>query len=505
MEERGRQQAQSQGGDASRGEALFDGYTPLSGTLDEFFEAPGVARPGVGPVVEMLDGLGTEVFKNRKRLAEAVMLRGGITFTVYGDEGGVERVFPFDPIPRVVSGETWRRVEAGLAQRTEALNAFLLDIYGEQRILKEGAVPREVIESSRGYLPSMVGVRPPGGVPVQIAGIDLIQDPNGEFLVLEDNLRCPSGVSYVLENRAVMKRVLPGVFADADVEGVDTYPSRLLETLVECSPVAQDDAGVVVLSPGPYNSAYFEHSFLARRMGCDLVVPSDLFVENDRVYVRTTAGPQRVHVIYRRIDDDFIDPEVFRKDSLLGVPGIVRAYRAGNVTLANGIGNGVADDKGVYPYVHDMIRFYLGEEPKLAQVPTLLCGREEDCKQVLEDPAKYVIKSVDESGGYGIVMGPTASRAQLEDICGKIRARPRGYIAQPRIELSTCPTWTGGAVAPRRVDLRPYILTGKSTWVLPGGLTRVALTEGSYIVNSSQGGGSKDTWITHASLPGGEG
>lgn len=476
--------------------SLFGGYASMPSVYDELFDGRSTPRPGVASVVQMLDDLGLSVFESRKRLAEAAMLRGGITFTVYGDHGGVERVFPFDPIPRLVSGVDWRRVEVALTQRTQALNAFLLDIYGDQEILKAGAIPREVIESSRGFLPEMVGVRPPGGVPVQIAGIDLIRDPDGEFLVLEDNLRCPSGASYVLENREVLKRVLPTVFRDAGVRGVDTYPSRLLETLIACAPSVDLDARVVVLSPGPYNSAYFEHSFLARRMGCDLVVPSDLFVDADRVYLRTTAGPLPVDVIYRRIDDEFLDPEVFRKDSLLGVPGIVRAYRAGNVTLANGLGNGVADDKGVYPYVPDIIRFYLGEEPKLGQVPTLICARADDLAQVVDDPAKYVIKSVDASGGYGMVMGPTASRSELEEITVKVRDNPRGYIAQPRIELSTCPTWTGGTVAPRRVDLRPYILTGRDTWVMPGGLTRVALTEGSYVVNSSQGGGSKDTWIT---------
>ena len=476
-------------------ERLFGSYAPLAGAYDELFDSDGAARPGVDAVTRSLDRLGRAEFKARQRMADTAMFRGGITFTVYGAKQGTERVFPFDLIPRLLAAREWDRVEAGLDQRVRALNLFLSDVYGDQRIFDEGKVPRDVVETSRGYIPKLRGIRPPGGVFVNIAGIDLIRDGAGTFRVLEDNLRSPSGVSYVLENRAIMKRVLMGVFAKASVRPVDEYPTRLLASLLECAPVDPDEARLVVLSPGPFNSAYFEHCFLARRMGCDLVVPSDLFVDDDRVFVKTTAGPLPVHVIYRRIDDDFIDPEAFNPNSLLGVPGLLRAYRAGNVTLANALGNGVADDKAVYPFVPEMIRFYLSEEPLLEQVPTLLCSDASDRSQVLDNPSRYVVKSVDASGGYGLVMGPTASSHELAELCDKIRQAPRGYIAQPLIELSTCPTWTKDEAAPRRVDLRPYVLTGKSTWVLPGGLTRVALKEGSYVVNSSQGGGSKDTWI----------
>lgn len=474
---------------------LFEDYAPLPGTYDELFEVSGKARPGVGSVVELLDALHHDAFKSRKRMADQAMLRGGVTFTVYGNKGGTEKVFPFDLIPRVVSAGDWRTLHAGLEQRIQALNAFLADIYGEQRIVREGHIPAEVVDSSSGFLPEMLGIRPPGGVYVNVAGIDLIRDGEGSFIVLEDNLRCPSGVSYVLENRSVLKQVLPGVFSSAGLRSVDDYPTRLLERLLQCAPTRDKAPNLVVLSPGPYNSAYFEHSFLARRMGCDLVVPSDLFVDDERVFVKTTAGPVQVDVIYRRIDDEFIDPQVFRADSLLGVPGLVSAYRAGNVTLANALGNGVADDKGVYPFVPDMIRFYMDEEPTLGQVNTLSCARDDDQAQVLAHPERFVIKSVDASGGYGMVMGPMAAAAELAEIKTKIRANGRGYIAQPLIELSTCPTWCGDKVSPRRVDLRPYVLTGDDVWVLPGGLTRVALEEGSYVVNSSQGGGSKDTWV----------
>lgn len=474
---------------------LFDDFRPIPGVYDEAFDASGVARPGVGLALDMLDALGRIEFQSRRRLADAAMLRGGVTFTVYNEKRGVERVFPFDPIPRAIASDDWALLQRGLEQRVIALNLFLADVYGDQRIFENDTVPRDVVESSRGYLPELRGVRPSKGVFVHVAGIDLIRDADGSFLVLEDNLRCPSGVSYVLENRAVMKRVLPHVFSAARVRSVDTYPTRLMDSLAEVAPEGVTEPRTVVLTPGPYNSAYFEHSFLARRMGCDLVLGSDLFVDDDRVFLKSTAGPLPVDVIYRRIDDDFVDPEVFRADSLLGVPGLVRAYRAGNVTLANALGNGVADDKAVYPFVPDMIRFYMSEEPILRQVATLLGARPKDCAQMIDNPGAYVVKSVDASGGYDMVMGPQATRAELAELVTKLRSNPRGYIGQPLIELSTCPTWVDGRVVPRRVDLRPYVLTGRETWVMPGGLTRVALVEGSYVVNSSQGGGSKDTWI----------
>jgi uncharacterized circularly permuted ATP-grasp superfamily protein len=474
---------------------LFDRYRPIPGAFDELFDAEGSVRPEAARAVERLDALGAREFKARQKLADATFLKSGITFSVYSESAGSERIFPFDLIPRIVPSDVWQRVQRGLEQRIRALNAFLADVYGEQRILAEGVVPEFMVLGAAGYVKEMRGVRPPGGVHVHIAGIDLIRDPDGEFLVLEDNARTPSGVSYVLENRQVMKRVFPRVFAEARVRGVEEYPIRLRNALTSVGPAPDDEDGTVVLTPGPFNSAYFEHSFLARRMGVPLVEGSDLFVEDDRVYARTTQGPRRVDVIYRRIDDAFLDPEVFRKDSVLGVPGLVRAYAKGNVALANAIGNGVADDKAVYPFVPDMIRFYLSEEPLLGQVHTWVCAREDDCRYVVDHVGELVIKAVNEAGGYGMLIGPQSTRAQQRDFRERILANPRNYIAQPRVELSTCPTWTPSGPAPRRVDLRPYVVTGRSTWVLPGGLTRVALVEGSYVVNSSQGGGSKDTWM----------
>ncbi len=420
-----------------------------------------------------------------------------MTFSVYSESEGAERAFPFDLIPRVITAAEWDHVERGLEQRVRALNAFLVDVYSDQRILSEGVIPKELVLKSPGYLEKMRGVTPPHGTYIHIAGIDLIRGDEGEFIVLEDNARTPSGVSYVLENRGVMKRALPRVFNKLAVRSIDEYPTRLRKALCESAPaqVAEGDVRAVVLTPGPFNSAYFEHSFLARRMGVPLVHASDMFVTAKGVFLKTTSGPTRVDVIYRRIDDEFLDPKAFRPDRLLGVAGLVEAYRTGKVTLANAIGNGVVDDKAIYPYVHDMIRFYFSEEPILAQVQTYDCSRKADLKYVLEHLSQLVVKAVDGSGGYGMLMGPTASKKEISEFKEKLVAKPRGYIAQPRVELSTAPTWVDEAVAPRRLDLRPFILTGKSIWILPGGLTRVALKEGSYVVNSSQGGGSKDTWV----------
>ena len=474
---------------------LFDGYLPLEGVQDELFQPNGSARAGASGVVKRLNALGETEFRLRQRLADEAFLRSGVTFSVYADQRGSEKIFPFDLVPRVVPGKEWARVEAGLKQRVAALNHFLCDIYGEQRILKEGVVSRAMVEASVGYLPKLKGVRPPHDVYVHIAGIDLIRDASGELVVLEDNARTPSGVSYVLENRSVMKRVLPRIFADSSIRSVDEYPTRLRDALDAVAPAKNKDGHVVVLSPGPFNSAYFEHSFLARRTGCHLVHPGDLFVKDKHVFVKTTGGAQVVSVIYRRIDDDFIDPKFFRPDSLLGVPGIMEAYIAGNVTLANAPGNGVADDKAIYPFVPDMVRFYLGEEAILGQVKTYICERPKELEHVLANLGSMVVKAVDASGGYGMLVGPRATKRQIAEFADKVRATPRGYIAQPLIELSTAPTWVDGKVQPRRVDLRPYIITGESSWVLPGGLTRVALVKGSYVVNSSQGGGSKDTWV----------
>ncbi len=483
----------SSGSDALPG--LFAGYDLLDGTFDELLDVEGRPHAGLERVVGLLDEIGRTEFRRRQALADASFMKGGVTFSVYADRRGTEKIFPFDLIPRVVSATDWVAVERGLEQRVTALNLFLQDVYTDQRILAEGIVPRELVESSEGYLPELRDWMPRSRVPVVIAGIDLVRGSDGEFMVLEDNVRVPSGVSYVLENRAMLKRVLPRVFSESNVLPVDDYAIRLRDALRELSPVEPEETTIVVLTPGPFNSAYFEHSFLARRMGCHLVSGEDLFVDSDRVFVKTTQGPKPVHVIYRRIDDEFLDPKVFRSDSLLGVAGLTSAWHRGNVALANGLGNGVADDKSIYPLVPDMIRFYLSEEPVLAQVPTYVCSREGDLAYVLDHLDELVVKEVAGSGGYGMLMGPSASKREIAEFKEKLAAHPRGFIAQPRVELSTCPTWCRSGIAPRRVDLRPYVVTGRSSWVLPGGLTRVALREGSYVVNSSQGGGSKDTWV----------
>ncbi len=475
--------------------ALFDGYARLEGAFDEFFRADGQPHPAVAGVVDRLNELTRSDFRRLKRLADATFLRGGVTFTLYEGNESTERIFPFDLIPRVIAASEWRRVEEGLKQRIAALNAFLADVYGDQRILEEGVIPRHLVEGSKGYRPELKGIRPPKDVWVHIAGVDLIRDGEGRFTVLEDNLRVPSGVSYVLENRETMKKTYPAIFRNAFVAAVESYPHKLREAMNAVAPGEGGTKRMAVLTPGPFNSAYFEHSYLARRIGCELVQGSDLFVEDKRVYAKTTHGPSPIDVIYRRIDDEFLDPEIFREDSLLGVPGLIGAWAAGHVAIVNAVGNGVADDKGVYPFVPDMVRFYLDEEPILPQVETYVCAREDECRYVLDHLDELVVKAVNEAGGYGMLMGPTASKRDRKQFAKQIEADPRNYIAQPRIELSSCPTWTSKGVEPRRVDLRPFIVTGDRTWVLPGGLTRVALRKGSYVVNSSQGGGSKDTWV----------
>ena len=474
---------------------LFDGYTRLDGTLDEFFDKRGKAHAPVAPVVERLNELTRVDFRRLKRLADDAFVRAGITFTLYRGNETTERIFPFDMIPRVIAASEWREVTRGLEQRIKALNLFLADVYGDQRILEEGVIPRHLVEGSKGYRPELKGIRPPKDVWVHMAGVDLIRDAQGRFVVLEDNLRVPSGVSYVLENRETMKNIYPAIFRDTRVAAVESYPHKLREAMNAVAPGEGGRKRMVVLTPGPFNSAYFEHSYLARRIGCELVQGSDLFVEDDRVFAKTTNGPEQIDAIYRRIDDEFLDPEVFRKDSMLGVPGLIGAWAAGNVAILNAVGNGVADDKGVYPFVPDMIRFYLDEEAILPQVETYVCAREDDCRYVVDHLDQLVVKAVNEAGGYGMLMGPTASKRDRAEFKKLIEADPRNYIAQPRIELSSCPTWTPKGVEPRRVDLRPFVVTGDRTWVLPGGLTRVALRKGSYVVNSSQGGGSKDTWV----------
>ncbi len=460
---------------------------------DEMFIAPGRPRPGCELLAERLAALPTDELTHRQNAAEVAMLNLGVTFNVYGDEQGTEKIFPFDLVPRVLSAKQWATIERGLTQRIEALNLFLDDLYNDQRIIKDGVVPADIIEGSPGFLPACRGLSPPAGVWIHVTGTDLVRDTDGRFYVLEDNLRCPSGVSYVLENRAIMKRTFPSVFERAGVRPVDQYPSDLLMTLQAMSP--NPTATVAVLTPGIYNSAYFEHSLLARTMGVELVEGRDLVVDDGFVKARTTRGLERVDVLYRRIDDTFIDPRVFNPDSVLGVPGIMDVYREGRVALANAPGTGVADDKGVYAYTPEAIRFYLDQDPILPIVPTHLCRRPDDLKYVLDHLDSLVVKSTNESGGYGMLIGSQATEAERRAFAERVRQRPTNYIAQPTLQLSRVPTLVDDHLEGRHVDLRPYILYGESIRVIPGGLTRVALKKGSLVVNSSQGGGSKDTWV----------
>lgn len=474
---------------------LFEAYQTDS-FHDEMFYADGSVRPEAGLLLETLHSLEEGHLQRSQLAAERMLIQMGITFNVYGEAAGTERIFPFDLIPRIVPAAEWDRMERGLKQRIRALNAFIDDIYHDQKILKDKVIPEEVIRSAASYRPQVHGINPPGGVWCHITGTDLIRHGDGELYVLEDNLRVPSGVSYVLENRDLMKRTFPEVFEGLRIRPVDDYPSNLLETLESVAPACCDSEPVVVLlTPGMYNSAYFEHTFLAQKMGIPLVQGSDLNVEDGIVWMQTTKGPCRVDVIYRRIDDDFLDPDIFRADSLLGVPGIVDAYRRGNVTLANAPGNGVADDKVVYAYVPDMIKYYEGEDAILPNVPTYLCWRDADRQHVLQNLDKLVVKAANESGGYGMLIGPHSSKAEQNDFADRITENPRNYIAQPTLALSRVPTLIGDRLEGRHVDLRPYVLYGKNIQVLPGGLTRVALRKGSLVVNSSQGGGSKDTWV----------
>lgn len=474
---------------------LFEAYQTES-FHDEMFLADGTVRPEARLLLETLQSLEEGHLQRSQRAAERMLLQMGITFNVYGEAGGAERIFPFDLIPRIVPAAEWDRMERALKQRIRALNAFIDDIYHDQRILKDKVIPEEVIRSAASYRPQVHGINPPGGVWCHITGTDLIRHGDGELYVLEDNLRVPSGVSYVLENRDLMKRTFPEVFEGLRIRPVDDYPGNLLDTLESVAPAHCDEEPVVVLlTPGMYNSAYFEHTFLAQKMGIPLVQGSDLIVEDGIVWMQTTKGPCRVDVIYRRIDDDFLDPDVFRADSLLGVSGIVDAYRRGNVTLANAPGNGVADDKVVYAYVPDMIRYYEGEDAIIPNVPTYLCWRDADRQHVLQNLDKLVVKAANESGGYGMLIGPHSTKAEQADFADRINDNPRNYIAQPTLALSRVPTLIGDRLEGRHVDLRPYVLYGKNIRVLPGGLTRVALRKGSLVVNSSQGGGSKDTWV----------
>ena len=465
--------------------------------MDERFAPDGTARRASEVLDDLIDRLGPSGLWERRRAAEAEILTMGITFTVYTDGDDIDRAWPFDVIPRVIDGAEWDAVETGLLQRLRALNAFIDDIYNEQRIVADGVFPAELLIDSANFRPQCRGVRPPYGVWAHISGSDLVRHSDGSFYVLEDNLRVPSGVSYMLENRAVAKRVFPDLFARQSIRPVDAYADELKRMLTSLAPEGVREPQLAVLTPGVFNSAYFEHSFLAQRLGAELVEGADLVVgDDDCVYMRTIEGLERVHVIYRRIDDLFLDPEVFRADSMIGVPGLMRAWRAGNVGIANAPGSGVADDKVVYAWVPDIIRYYLGEEPFIDNVPTWRCMIPEERRYVLDHLDELVVKPANESGGYGIVIGDRATPEQLADCAAAIDADPRNWVAQPILALSTVPTViTEDSVGQRHVDLRPFILSGASGYVTAGGLTRVALPEGSLVVNSSQGGGSKDTWI----------
>ena len=477
---------------------LFRDYDTGS-FFDEMFAAPGQARLHYAKTYQELASMAPAQFQELRQLADFSFLLQGITFTVYSDGRGTERLFPFDLVPRILPYSEWEHIERGLGQRVRALNLFLQDVYGAQRILKDHIVPRSLIYSCRHFCRQMIGVEVPRGIYTHIAGIDLVRDSKtGQYLVLEDNVRTPSGISYVLENRQVMTRALPRAFQLHDVLPIDHYPAELCQILRMLSPRGGERPVMVLLTPGIHNSAYFEHTFLAQQMGIELVEGRDLVVDCDIVYMKTIHGLTRVDVIYRRIDDDFLDPLAFRPDSILGIPGLMGAYRAGNVALANAVGNGVADDKAIYAYVPAFIRYYLGEEPVLSNVETWLCSNPEHLAYVLEHLHELVVKAVGESGGYGMLIGPAASQAAIEDFRERLRANPRNYIAQPVIGLSRCPAHDPrtGRMAGRHIDLRPYCLfDGDRVIIVPGGLTRVALQPGSLVVNSSQGGGSKDTWV----------
>ena len=477
--------------------AIRWGSYKVKGVYDELMRAAGRPRAPARALCHYLRALKDEEIQQYRAAAEMAIHVMGITFTVYTEEeGSIDRAWPFDIIPRIIARDEWVWIERGLRQRVQALNLFIDDLYHGQRIIRDGVVPAEIIADSKNFRPQCVGVRPPHGIWAHICGSDLVRDRDGTVYVLEDNLRVPSGVSYMLENRAVMKRVFPELFQSYSILPVDDYPSQLYDMLASLSPRDVEQPEIVVLTPGVYNSAYFEHSYLAQQMGAELVEGGDLFVgDDDCVYMRTVEGPARVDVIYRRVDDLFLDPEVFNPDSMLGVRGLMRAWQAGKVALANAPGAGVADDKVVYAYVPEIIRYYLGEDALLPNVPTFKCIDKKERDHVIENIARMVVKPANESGGYGMLVGPESTEQERERFRRLIRRDPRNYVAQPYLTLSTTPTLVGNRVEPRHVDLRPFILSGRETSVTTGGLTRVALRKGSSVVNSSQGGGSKDTWI----------
>jgi uncharacterized circularly permuted ATP-grasp superfamily protein len=463
--------------------------------FDEMFAEPGVARPHYSELLARFKEMDREEFERKRALAASTFLSQGVTFTVYNDEQGTERIFPFDLLPRIIPAAEWDKIERGLVQRITALNQFLHDIYHEQNILRDGVIPKSIVWEAEAFRPEFMHFDVPRNVYIHICGTDLIRDKEGNYLVLEDNARCPSGVSYVIENRQTMKRTFPSLLGQYRVRPVEDYSQELLNVLRYIAPHAKHEPTIVLLTPGVHNSAYFEHSFLARSMGIEIVEGRDLVAQGGKVFMRTTKGHKQVDVIYRRINDDFLDPQVFRKDSGLGVPGLVEAYRDGNVSLANSIGTGIADDKAVYHFVPKMIRYYLSEDALLPNVPTYLASVKEDLAYILEHIPELVVKAVNESGGYGMLMGPQATKAECEKFKEKIRMNPRNYIAQPVVPLSRAPSFCDDSMQGRHVDLRPFILYGEKVTIVPGGLTRVALREGSLVVNSSQGGGSKDTWV----------
>jgi uncharacterized circularly permuted ATP-grasp superfamily protein len=470
----------------------------VSGGFDEMLDEKTGVRPHYRKFHKAFDRLSPNEFDGKREAIDTAFLRQGITFNVYGAAQGAEKIFPFDLLPRIIPAREWEMIERGLTQRITALNLFLHDIYHEQKILKDGVIPEFYVLSARHFRREFVNFEVPKGIYINICGTDLIRDKDGTYLVLEDNGRCPSGVSYVLENRRAMKRAFPTMFEGIGVRSVENYPQELLKSLRYIAPAGVADPTVVLLTPGVYNSAYFEHTYLARQMGIEIVEGRDLLVRDSRVFMRTTKGLQPVHVIYRRIDDDFLDPTVFRRDSMLGVPGLVNAYRSGNVSLANSIGTGIADDKVMYYFVPRMIKYYLDQDPILPNVPTYLASEEADKKYILEHLPELVVKAANESGGYGMLMGPHADKKEIEKFRQLVLAEPRNYIAQPMIYLSQHPTHCDGKFEGRHVDLRPFVLSGERVSIIPGGLTRVALRKGSLVVNSSQGGGSKDTWVLYA-------
>ena len=466
-----------------------------TGIYDEMFDAEGNCRPHYQKFKEKLDNIPKKRLRQLQHATDTAQLNMGMTFNVYHDKEGLEKILHLDIVPRIIDAKDWQKLERGLQQRIQALNLFIQDIYNDRKILKDKIVPSELILTSKDYLQPCVGLTPPKGIWCHITGTDLVRDEKGEFYVLEDNLRCPSGVSYLLENREIIKRLFPSLFNQLCVRPVSDYPGKLLSVLQYLS--GKDKPVVAVLTPGVFNSAYFEHSYLAQEMGIELVTGQDLIAQNDKVYMRTTKGLEQVDVLYRRIDDNFLDPQVFNPDSLLGTPGLFNAFAKGNLALANAPGTGVADDKAVYAYVPDMIKYYLDQEALLSNVPTYLCSREEDLAYVLENLDQLVVKETNAAGGYGMLIGPKSTKAERSVFYKKIKGNPRGYIAQPTLSLSTVPTLNGSRIEGRHVDLRPYVLYNEQVEVLPGALTRVALVKGSLVVNSSQGGGSKDTWVLY--------